>query len=109
MPDDIGALRERVEVKQVTATRSEEGEMVVDWNTATTLTTIWARCKFLPGRKIEEAHRMNKVASVQMTVRYRQDITEAMRILWRSNQWSIVSIEPDEEKIFMDLMVAKAE
>ena len=109
MPDDIGAKRERVVIKQVTATRGEEGEPVVDWTTAQTLTTIWARCKFLPGKKTEEAHKINAEASVAMTVRYRTDITEAMRVLWRSKQWSIISIVPDEDKMDMDLMVARVQ
>lgn len=109
MPDEIGAMRERVVVKYVTPTRDPEGEPVVDWNEAATLATIWARCKFLPGRKFEDANKINAEASVEMTVRYRTDIIESMRILWRTKQWSILSIEPDEEKQFMQLMVARVQ
>ena len=103
---DIGDLPERVVIIQDTPSQDGTGQPVPSW---ATYKTIWARVEFMNGRELEAARKIVAEAVLRVTVRYRTDFTEKMRMRWRSIDWNIDAILPYADKHFMDFLVSKAE
>ncbi len=97
-------MRERLVIESATESADAEGQPIQSF---TTFDTIWARVEFLTGRELEAMQRINALITMTASVRYRTDITETMRINWRSNYWNINGILPDEFKQFMILALSK--
>lgn len=106
MPNAIGVMRERLAIQTNTPSVDAEGQPVASW--ATTV-TVWGRAEFLSGRELEAMQKINSQIVTRFTVRYRADITELMRVSWRSKNWNINAVMPDEGKDFIALLVSKVE
>lgn len=85
-----GLLRQRVVIQRETVTKDALGGDVQTWST---LTTVWAEVRPLSGREAIEAGRISSTANVWITVRYRDDITPLMRVIWRGRTFEINQIE----------------
>lgn len=101
-----GARRERVTLYSLTETTDAEGQPVKSWPP---LRTVWAQVtSFVRGGK--EIAAMNEVKSVSVkifTMNYRSDVTETMRIGWRSSNWNIYYIDVSEDKATMELHASR--
>lgn len=53
--------------------------------------TVWAQAQPMRGRDYLAAAAINSEASVRFRVRYRDDVTSAMRVLWRGVAHAIVA------------------
>lgn len=101
-----GAKRERIVIQVNTPSQDAEGQPVASWGTHA---TVWAQSRFLSGRELAG---MNKPVSEQMVefeTNYRTDITQLMRVSWRSETWNIEAIQPAESKFVMKLITRKVE
>jgi SPP1 family predicted phage head-tail adaptor len=88
--DTLGAMRERVELQNVTEAQS--GFPAETW---AALATVWAEVKYniLPSKEDAMADKTTAVGVVTFRIRLRTDINEKTRILYRSNYYDIVAIE----------------
>lgn len=85
----VGQLRERVTVQQFTETRNGIGAAVKSWSD---VAEVWAEVRTPSGRELMAAAQMHSVLTHMITIRYRDDITAAMRVVWRG-----VNLEVDGE------------
>lgn len=106
MPERAGPKRERITIQSATETADSEGQPVKSWST---FATAWARAQFLSGRELEGMQKVNAETSLKFVVNYRTDITEKMRVSWRSSFWNINAILPDESKFDMTLLASRVE
>jgi SPP1 family predicted phage head-tail adaptor len=102
----IGAMRERVVVQSMTETVSSEGEPVKTW---ADFVTLWASVDFVTGRELEAMAKVNTSVGYRVKVRYRTDLSETMRLSWRSELLNIHAILPESKKDYMTLLASKVE
>jgi SPP1 family predicted phage head-tail adaptor len=74
-----GKYRHRVTIEQKTETKNEFGTRVPSW---VALATVWARVDTLNGNEKYVSARHLETASVVVEIRYRADITAAMRVVY---------------------------
>lgn len=84
-----GALDRRITLQERTDTRDAAGEPIPAW---TTLDTVWAALIPLTGREQFEAQQVNAQRPAKFQIRYRDDVTETMRISWDGEVWDINGI-----------------
>lgn len=85
-----GDLRHRVTLQRVATTKDALGGDVQTWST---LATVWAAVKPLSGREAFEAQRVTSTASLFLSIRYREDVTPAMRAVWHGRTFEITHVE----------------
>jgi len=85
-----GQLRHRITIEANGQTRNEYGELVEDWSP---LATVWASKEDLSGREQFQGQQFNAVVTTKFAIRYRDDVTAAMRILLGSTVYNIESIQ----------------
>ncbi|MES2959799.1 MAG: phage head closure protein [Pseudomonadota bacterium] len=88
MKPPAGQLDQRITIQQSTPTKNDRGEAIPAWST---LATVWAKAEPLRGREFFAAAQMQESVDVKFTIRYRDDITAQMRVLWRGQPHDIVS------------------
>lgn len=78
----IGDLRDRVVIQQSTETTPADGARAVSWSA---LATVWAQVQPWEGQTDESmrAAAVTPTARYKVVIRYRPDVTAAMRLLWR--------------------------
>lgn len=105
-----GLKRDAIVFQRFTETVGAGGQAVL---TATNITNPddWAHAVFLPGQSMEgrTGERITATTTVKFTTRYRSDITKGMQIVWRSRNFNIHSISPDERTDDMVLMTTEVQ
>jgi len=101
-----GRYRDLVTIEQPTAGDADvHGERVDTWST---LDKVWANVVTLGGRDTgKETFRASQVqaeATVQVTMRYRSDVTTRMRIIKGSRTFNISARLPNERKTEMTFL-----
>lgn len=86
---EAGKLRHRVVVQEKVVDRNEYGEEELDWSD---IDTVWAAVEPLRGREFIEAERAGAEVTTRIRLRYRSDITAAMRVTWNSHVYDIHSV-----------------
>ena len=79
-----GRLNKRVLIQRKSVTRAGNGEEVVTWVDLVTTTDdhrVWGSIMPIRGREFFAAAQMQGAADCKITIRYRTDVTRAMRIL----------------------------
>lgn len=79
----IGKLDRRITFQDFTVDRKASGQEVKTWRDLPSVPTVWASIEFLPGGSRSEdfeADQKTAINKVIFFVRYREDITEEMRI-----------------------------
>lgn len=88
---NIGRLDRRIVIEQPTNVASATtGEVSMTWET---LDTVWATVTYPKSATVSleglEQARQTAVTPVEFTIRYREDVTEKMRIYYRSEYYNI--------------------
>ena len=83
-----GDLDQRVTVQIPSSSVDALGQRVETW---TDVCTVWAQATPLRGREWFAAGAMQSEAAVRFRLRYRTDVTGAMRLVWRSVPHAIVA------------------
>ena len=91
---NAGELDQRITVQSPSATVDALGQRVETW---TELATVWAQAQPLRGREYFAAGEVNSDAAVRFRLRFRSDVTGAMRVLWRGVPHAIVAEPIDVE------------
>jgi len=99
---DAGKLNRRIVIQSQTATQDAAGQPLPD--TWTTFTTVWAHIKFNSGYESIKGEAVASIARSSMRIRYREDITNKMRVTHNGITYEIKAVMPDEAKReFVDL------
>jgi SPP1 family predicted phage head-tail adaptor len=99
-------MDQRITLQQPAATVDALGQRTETW---ADLATVWAQAQPLRGREFFAAGQINSEASVRFRIRWRADVTGAMRVLWRGVPHDIESvIEPNGGREQLELMCATA-
>ena len=83
-----GKLNRRITVQKKSVTRASNGEEIVAW---VDHCTAWAWVAPIRGREFFAAAQMQGAVDYRVTIRYRQDITRDMRILFGTTVLDIVA------------------
>lgn len=87
-----GRMRHRVTIQAPgLAPASEYGDQATTW---ADVATVWAEVKPLSGRELFAAQAVQGEATVKVTMRYRADLTTAMRLLHGSTIYDIHHVPP---------------
>lgn len=79
-------MRERVTLQAPVRTADGAGGADVTWND---VATVWASVMALSGRERPAGERMEARRRLQVLIRYRSDVTAAMRLLWQGRALDI--------------------
>ncbi len=97
----IGELRQRVSLQSKTISKAE-GIPQENW---TTVATVWAAIADLSGKEYFQAASVQFEVTTRIRIRFRGGITPAMRILYGTRVFAILSvIDKDERHREMELM-----
>jgi SPP1 family predicted phage head-tail adaptor len=91
---NVGRFNQRITVQKPSTSVDALGQRVETW---TELATVWAQAQPLRGREYFSAGEVNSDAAVRFRLRYRSDVTGAMRVLWRDVPHAIVAEPIDVE------------
>ena len=99
---DAGKLNRRIVIQSQTATQDAAGQPLPD--TWSTFATVWANIRFNSGYESIKGESVASIARASMRIRYREDITNKMRVTHNSITYEIKAVMPDEAKReFVDL------
>ena len=87
-----GLLNSRVVVQQQSTTQDALGQPVLSWST---FATLWANVRHTSGVESIKADALTPVVRASIRVRYRGDLTAAMRVVHGSTTYNIVAVLPD--------------
>lgn len=82
----VGRLRERIALQVPTRTGDGTGGATLTWSA---LATVWAEVTTTSGAEVATGERMEGRARLMIRLRYRADVTSAMRLIWRGETLNI--------------------
>lgn len=84
---DAGRFNQRVTLQAPVATLDELGQPVDGW---TEVDTVWAEANPTRSQELSSGGSTDSQIDVVFRVRYRTDITAAMRVVWRSTPYALI-------------------
>lgn len=101
-----GQLDQRITLQRRVSNVDGAGQDVYTW---TPLAEVWARAQPLRGKEYFAASQTQATVDVRFVIRWRDDIDETMRVLWRGEPHAIVSppIDPEGHRESLELMCVK--
>lgn len=84
-----GELDRRITIASFTESQNAYGEPVKTWNT---LATVWANVKPASGREFFNSNQRVAEVDTIFKIRYRDDVTPQMRVLYNGSIYDIKSI-----------------
>lgn len=92
---DIGQLRHSVTIERPAETRGQMGSQKKAW---APICQTWARVQPLSGRALEVAQALHAEVTVKVTIRYRADVDETCRVVYRGTNYAVQYVlNPDEQ------------
>ena len=85
-----GKLRHRITLQRYTEIVDPDGFTTQQWQD---VATVWAAVENLYGREYWEAAAVQAENTVKFTIRYRPDVDQAMRIVFRGKIYNIISVD----------------
>lgn len=83
-------LNQRITVQEPVGTQDPmTGEIIVTWET---FAELWAKAEPAVGREFEAAAAIQAERPVKFTARWRDDLDESMRVVWRGEPYNIRSL-----------------
>lgn len=102
-----GTLRERVTIQSFTVIQDEYGEPIETWANLATVPTVWANVasRAAGERFISGAEQVQSQITHTVRIRYRDDVTVQMRLVWGVSLLQIENvIDPNGRKSDLVLM-----
>jgi SPP1 family predicted phage head-tail adaptor len=98
-----GPLRERITIQQESNVSDGQGGSTLSW---TEVDTVWGCVSPLRGAERLQSMQVQDETIHKITIRFRDDITPKMRVVWRGRIMNIREvINPDEHKKYLQLTV----
>lgn len=88
-----GNLKQRVTIQTTGQIRDAAGQPSTGW---VDYAMVWAGIRYLNGRQFLTANAEADSATVSIRLRYREDLTAAMRVVYGVKVFDIVAVLPDE-------------
>ncbi len=105
MTERIGRLRERVTVQRAARDADAGGGAVVTWTPLAHAPTVWARIEPLSGAEALQAMKLQARVTHRVTLRWRDDVTAAMRLVCGARTLNIRAVtNPDERRRYLELL-----
>lgn len=99
---DIGSLNRKVTIQSPSTSRDALGQPIDAW---TTLATVWANIRHPNGAETIRGDAEVSIVKASIRIRYRTDVTTAMRVMHGSTVYEIKAVLPDAvDKDFVDLV-----
>ncbi|MGD9538546.1 MAG: phage head closure protein [Alphaproteobacteria bacterium] len=104
MADRPGSLRERVRLEREVRTADTGGGAQTSWAPLDHAPTVWARVEPLTGQELVQAMRLQARLTHKVTMRWRDDVTAAMRLVWGTRILNVRAVlNPDERRRYLEL------
>jgi len=87
-------LNRKVELQELVTTPTDTGGFTQSW---VKVADLWAKIKNTSGSELLHADQLGETAFSNFTVRYRANIDEVMRLVYRGNEYQIRHIDNIEE------------
>jgi SPP1 family predicted phage head-tail adaptor len=98
---EIGKLNRLVTIQQQSTTQDAAGQPAPTWSD---LASVWANIRYLSGMETIKAGAEMAVAKASIRIRFRSDVTAAMRVSIGETVFQIKAVMPDEAgRQFVDL------
>jgi len=94
----IGKFRHRVTFQYLTRTNDGQGGFASTWTNMASLPTVWGEVKPKATPERFFSSQIQYQRTHQVTIRYRSDLTQEMRMLFDSRIFQIKSIRRPEER-----------
>jgi SPP1 family predicted phage head-tail adaptor len=104
---NAGDLNQRIRIEQRVKSDNTKGEIAKGvW---ATLADVWANARPLRGREFFAAAQMQAELTTKFTIRYRTDVDETMRVIWKGEPYEIAAppIEVGGGHEWIELMCKK--
>lgn len=92
---NAGQLNRKITIQALDTGVDAIGQPVNSW---TTFAETWANIRFLNGVESVKADAEVSVSKASIRIRYRQDVTNAMRVVGNGITYQIKAVFPDEAK-----------
>lgn len=90
-----GQLRHRITIQRNAVTQDPKtGAMVNGW---ADVATVWARVEMSRAARLVAASAAQSEVRGAITIRWRDDVDAACRVLWRGQVYRVLGITPDSE------------
>lgn len=81
-------LDQRITLQRRVVVQDVYGQDTITW---TDIATVWAQCQQLRGREFFAAAQTQQESSVKVRIRYRTDVDQTCRLIWRGVNHDITS------------------
>ena len=99
---DSRRLNRKATLQHLVEGQDEAGQPVTTW---ANLATVWANIKHLSGVETIKANAETSAVKASIRIRYRTDLTAAMRVVHGATTYEIKAVMPDEAgREFADLV-----
>lgn len=96
-----GALRQRVTLEAPLRTPDGAGGAEIGWSE---VATLWAAVEMPGGGEVAAGERLEARTRLRVTIRFRADVTAAMRLVWRGEALNIRAVaDRDGRRRFLTL------
>jgi SPP1 family predicted phage head-tail adaptor len=103
----IGALKHRVALQQAVRSADGGGGFTETWQNLATAPEVYAAIVPLSGGEQLRFHQLEAAVTHRITIRYRTDITPAMRIVKDGTVYDIISaLDRNGEGIYLEILAA---
>lgn len=85
-----GDLRQRIAIETPTATQDAAGQPIRTWATLSGCSSLPAKVESVTGGESIRGRNVAAEAQLAVTIRYRTDITTAMRVVYDAQRYGIV-------------------
>jgi len=97
--EEIGRLRERILIEQVSRTASVTGYPTESWST---VDTVWGLVDYKGvNREDIDGGKITAKSQIRVTCRYITTVTESMRITYMNRKYQIENIQISEDSLYM--------
>ncbi len=104
-PARIGELRHRLSIQAEQATSDGGGGLSDPWANPVTVATVWGKVEPLTGGERLHALQIQDRLSHRIVIRYRSDVTAAMRVVFGARAFNIRAvIDTGERGRFLELL-----
>lgn len=102
----IGAMRHRVTIQRLTQVQDEAGQVQDQW---VDVATVWAAIEGLGGREYWAAQQTVSHADHRITIRWRPDVTAAMRVVHGTRAFDVQAVIDDGRRRWLELLASLRE
>lgn len=102
----IGPLRHRVTIQQMPGTQDAAGEPTKTWSNIASIPSVWAdvRPASASERFVGGGEQQQAIVTHNVTIRYRSDLNNRMRVVWNSINLDIEGItDPSGKREYLKL------